>query len=104
MNREIIESNGVKDVEDKWYNFFTDNGLPVPLVRHNGRGDLIATIVVLFAACVAFLLMFGGSTYSSGGINIVVPTLQSFTSAAVALVSVLGAIIGYVSKRKQDLK
>lgn len=107
---QMEAQQGLKMIEKKWYNFFADNGLPVPLVRHHGRGDLVATIAVMFAVVVAALLMFGGSSYvgpSGGtlaGIKIVVPGLKDFTSAAVALVSVLGALVGYVTKRRDDLK
>lgn len=94
----------VKGVKSEWFNFFTDNGLPVPLIRHRGRGDLVATIVVLFSLVTASLLLFGGSSYvnASVGLSIKIPTLDSFGKAAVAVVSVMGALFGYVRKRAQD--
>jgi hypothetical protein len=91
-------------------NFFTDNGFPAPLLRHNGRGDLVATIVLLFAAVLALLLILGGSTYVApegstlAGLTIIVPSLSGLVPALAALIPVLAALVAYVSKRGQDIQ
>ena len=86
----------------QWYNFLTDNGLPIPLIRHHGRGDLVATLAILLCIVVAFVMMFGGSTYQGNGFNIEIPKVDTFSSALVAIIPVLGTIYGYVTKRAQD--
>ena len=78
----------------KWWNFFSDNGVPVPLIRHKGRGDLVATAMVLSFATVLTSLLFNGSEVFG---------LTIAEIPEVVVLTVLGSVTtGYVWKRSQD--
>ena len=90
------------DNAKRWYNWISDNGIPLPLVRHKGRGDLVATAVVCLLAVLIFVMAFGGSVFVLGGSVLTVPKLDSLAGAAAALVPFLAALFGYIRKRGQD--
>jgi hypothetical protein len=100
------QPNPVAATENKLINFFTDNGLPLPLIRHRGRGDLVATLVVYFSIILGLLLLLGGSSmeYLEAGrkVTIKIPELKSLTAALAPLLATLAALWGYLKKRKED--
>ena len=82
----------------RWYDWWTDHGIPLPLIRHRGRGDLMATALVLSLAVVLTSLLFAGATVPLLGMKIA-------KIDSVVVLTVLGAATGgYVWKRGQDRK
>jgi len=90
-------------------NWWSDNGLPVPLIRHNGRGDLVATLALLGFGVLAVILLVGGSSVTlapnaliAGG-TVEIPRLDSIGAGLAALTPAIGGLIAYIVKRKHDL-
>jgi len=110
MNEEI-KNNEEQSTLKQFYNSLCDNGLPIPLVRNpqKGRGDIIATAFFMILFSILFILVFGGSNYHSNvnpavGLHITIPSLNSMGSSLTTLSAFIATLIGYVMKRKDDIK
>ena len=101
--RVELASDIVDTAKPGLFTRIADSGIPLPLLRHNGRPDLVASIVVLLAAVLCVSLLLGGSTYTGHGLALRIPALADLSAALPAVGAWAAGLVAYVAKRGQDL-
>lgn len=84
----------------KFVNWFTDNGIPIPMIRKNKRGDFTATCSFVAFGAGVFLLILAGNKLEFLGRTFTVPTYDPL----VLLAFISPSQMFYVWRRGQDAK
>ena len=91
-----------------------DSGLPLPLLRKDGRPDLVASVVLAVTAIVLLLMLvcgvFGGADVALGkpgdwyAVHWIVPALATVGAfIPLATTALLPVLLPYIVKRKHDV-